>query len=85
MDLFAGFEPDELLTMDDFDSCIVGIVERYGQEPIVCYDRDKVLAELQAQGMDYEGALEFFEFNQLGSWVGDRTPCFITLNGTEQS
>jgi hypothetical protein len=28
-------------------------------------------------GASYEEAYEFFEFNQLGSWVGESTPCFI--------
>jgi hypothetical protein len=28
--------------------------------------------------MTSEEALEWFEFNQIGAWVGDSTPCFIT-------
>jgi hypothetical protein len=34
-DLFSGFDPDYLLVMDGYDDCIVGVVERFGQEPIV--------------------------------------------------
>lgn len=30
-------------------------------------------------GMSLEDAEEFFEFNVIGSWVGDGTPCFATL------
>ena len=45
-DLFAGFDPDELMVMDGYDDCIVGVVERFGQEPIVCYDKEKVLRRL---------------------------------------
>ncbi len=41
--------PDlELLFMDGFDDCIAGVMERFGQDPIVCYDKFKVLAKLQA-------------------------------------
>jgi hypothetical protein len=29
--------------------------------------------------MSHEEAEEFFEFNVIGSWVGDYTPCFATL------
>jgi hypothetical protein len=47
-------------------------------EPIVCYDKDKVLQRHRDDGMDYDEAIEFFEYNQLGAWVGDRTPCFIS-------
>lgn len=68
---------DGMLTMDGYDDCIVGICTRFGQEPIVAYDREKVIAKLMKDGMDREGAEEFFEFNQAGAWVGEQTPCFI--------
>jgi hypothetical protein len=29
-------------------------------------------------GMTYEEAEEFYEFNTLGSWVGDGTPAFLS-------
>ena len=35
-------EYDELCFMDGYDDCIAGIVTRFGQDPIVCYDREKV-------------------------------------------
>jgi len=28
--------------------------------------------------MTYDDAVEFFEFNILGSWVGDETPAFFS-------
>jgi len=28
-------------------------------------------------GMTYEEAVEYFEYNQMGAWVGERTPCFL--------
>lgn len=68
---------EELMTMDDYDDCIVGVVERFGQPYIVCYDKDKVLAKL-SRDMTYEEAVEFFEFNMVGAFVGETTPCFIT-------
>ncbi len=81
-DLFAGFDPEEhdLMVMDGYDDCIIGVVERYGQQPIVCYDKEKVLQRLQADGMDREEAEEFFYFNQIGAWMGDATPCFLSAN-----
>jgi len=63
--------------MDGFDDCIAGVVERIGQPPIICYDRDKVLNKLMSQDMDYEEAVEYFEYNQQGAWMGEGTPCFI--------
>jgi len=70
---------DEQTTlMDGYDDCIIGIVERFNQQPIVCYDKTKVLMKLHEGGLSPEEAMEYFEFNQLGAWVGDSTPCFIT-------
>jgi hypothetical protein len=77
--LFAEFNTDELLVMDGYDDCIVGIVERLGQDPIVCYDKKKILNNLKKDGMNEEEAEEFFYFNQLGAWMGNLTPCFVTL------
>ena len=35
--------------------------------------------------MDYDDAVEFFWFNTLGSWVGDKTPIFIkAMSGIEE-
>lgn len=71
---------DDMLVMDGFDDCIAGIVERCGQPPIVCYDREAVIEKLMKETRgSYEEAEEFFEFNQVGAWLGDSTPCFITL------
>lgn len=73
---------DDLLLMDGYDDCIVGVCTRFGQLPIVAYDRGKVIQRLMDDGMGYEEAEEFFEFNQIGAWMGDATPCFIErLNG----
>jgi len=68
-----------LLFMDGYDNCIVGIVERFGQPPIVCYNKTKILEMLVMDGCSHEEAEEYFEFNQLGASVGDSTPCFITF------
>ena len=63
--------------MDGFDDCISGVCRRSGQEDIVAYDYDKVIERNMGDGMTRDEAVEYFEFNQIGSWVGDGTPCFI--------
>jgi biotin synthase-related radical SAM superfamily protein len=70
---------EETMLMNGFDDCIVGIVERFNQPPIVCYDKTKVLQKLFEGGLEPEQAMEYFEFNQLGAWVGEKTPCFLTI------
>lgn len=71
---------DEMMMMDGYDDCIVGIVEQFGRPPIVCYDKDRVLKKLQKGGMSQEEAEEYWSFNQIGAWVGDHTPCFIKIS-----
>ena len=66
-----------LLLMDGYDDCICGICMRFGQPPIIAYDQDKVIEKLVKEGMTHEEAVEYFEFNQIGAWMGELTPCFI--------
>lgn len=81
--LFSGFDPEEhdLVLIDGFKDCIAGVMERHGQPPIVCYDRDKVIEKLMGRGMDLWEAEDHFGFNVFSSWVGEETPCFLTFNG----
>ena len=73
-------EPREI-----FDPAVVGWVERCGQDPIACYDYEKVIdAIIQANkgiDMNYDDAAEYFSFNVMGSWSGHRTPCFLFKTG----
>ena len=70
-------EYPELLTADGFDEAIVGVVERIGIQAI-CYDKDKVIEILMKQDdMLYEEAVEYFEFNIAGAYVGEHTPFFL--------
>lgn len=71
-------EDNELLTMDGFDDCIVGIGYRGGnQSTYVVYDTQKIINKLMKDGMSYHEAVEFHEFNQASAWVGDKTPGFV--------
>ena len=65
------------MKVDGFDDCIVGTVERFGAPDIICYDKNGIIMSLCGDGMSYEEAYEFFDFNIIGAWVGDTTPCFL--------
>ena len=70
-------EYPDLLKADGFDDAIIGVVERIGVQAI-CYDQEKVIDILiERDGMDYEEAIEYFEFNIAGAWVGESTPFFL--------
>lgn len=66
-----------MLRVDGFNDCIIGICMRAGQSDIIAYDKVKVLAKLESDGMDADDTLEWFTFNILGSHMGEETPCFI--------
>jgi hypothetical protein len=68
---------EEILMADGFDDAVIGYAQRCGQPALVVYDRDKCIEVLMKDGMTHEEAEEYFEFNVVGSWVGERTPLFL--------
>ena len=66
----------ELVLMDGFDDCILGIASRCGDEQFVIYDYAKVIARNMSDGMTEEEAIEYFNFNQECAYVGEYTPGF---------
>ena len=67
----------EKINMDGYEDCIIGNAERFGMEPVYCYDWDKVITQMVEFGMTEEEAVEYYEFNMLGAWVGEGTPVFL--------
>ena len=66
---------------DIMDDAIIGVATRAGGMEALAYDRGMVLIALMADGeMDYDEAVEFFEFNTASAWVGEGTPIFIDSN-----
>jgi hypothetical protein len=71
---------EEALLADGYEDALIGYVERFGQEPVALYDREKCIAILMKRDkMDFDGAVEFFEFNTLGAGVGENGPAFATV------
>jgi len=74
------FEGLLYLSEPEFDEAIVGVADRIGMPTVVVYDSSKVIDILcERDGMDREQATEFYEFNILGAYVGERTPMHMTL------
>jgi|TARA_R110000744_G_C19220101_1_gene547016 hypothetical protein len=70
---------EDALVMDGYDDCVIGILERCGTDHVVLYDKEKVIEKImeESPGGSYLEAVEYYEFNQLGGWHGDRTPGFL--------
>jgi hypothetical protein len=77
----AGIWDQDLLFMSEpeYDQAIIGVMERAGGSPVIAYDTQKIL-DILVRSMPMEDAQEFFEYNILGAYMGDRTPVYITKN-----
>jgi hypothetical protein len=69
----------DLLFCDGLDEALIGVCHRFGQEPVALYDRGKIIEILMRDSMTWEEAEEYFGYNVIGAWVGDRTPAFADL------
>ena len=68
--ILEWFPEEDILKADGFDEAIIGIETN---EMRLIYSVSKCL-EILCRDMDEEEAVEFFDFNVRGSYVGDKTP-----------
>jgi hypothetical protein len=66
-----------LLKLDGFDDCYLGVGESYGDNPALIYDYGKIIEQLKQDGMSDEEAKEYYDFNILGSYIGEKMPIFL--------
>lgn len=77
IEVIASLFP-ELITYDGLNDAIIG-VGTINQNLRVVYDEPLVIEMLQDQlGLEYLEAVEYFEFNISGMYVGQNTPLFFT-------
>ena len=69
-------EDENVLLADGFENAFVGIGRQFGK-PLAVYDRFECIEKLIADGMSYEEAEEYFQYNVEGSYVGESTPIFL--------
>ena len=74
-----------------YDVGFVGVGRRINQVPVAVYDRERCIDALAQEFAEdtntykdddvadpYTDAVEFWDFNTEGSWVGEQTPIIIT-------
>jgi len=71
-----GLKDAGLLYAEGFDDAILGIGQKFNDYSVV-YDYNKCIEILEKQGMTYEEAIEYFDFNVTGAYVGKNTPIFV--------
>jgi len=73
--------PDDMpLMADGFDDAVIGMCMK---TMVLIYDYEKVIEILMKDEMDRDEAEDFFSFNILGAYMGEKTPLFsIDLRNT---
>jgi hypothetical protein len=73
----AEANPDALL-LDGFEHACIGIARRVGQPALSVYERDACINILVLEhDLDLEEAVEHFDFNVAGGWLGEHTPIIM--------
>jgi hypothetical protein len=74
-----AYADEELLSADGFENAVIGVV--YDNKTSVfklVYSRTKCIQILmQRDGMSQEEAIEFFDFNVQGAYMGEKTPIYV--------
>lgn len=80
--LLQELEDHDCLIADGFDDALIGITE--GNNPVAVYDTDKCIQILMREDeMNEEDAVDFFYFNTVGAYVGEKTPIFLRMFDNE--
>lgn len=55
----------------------MGVGERFGGPPVAVLDVEKMLTQMEREGMTRDEAIEYFEYNILGAHVGEQNPVYL--------
>ena len=70
-------EDEKILLADGLESAFMGVGRQF-THPIAIYSYKKVIKILMRDHkMDREEAIEYFDYNIAGAFVGDQTPVFL--------
>lgn len=61
---------------EHFDKTIIGMTTINGL-PVVVYDKLAIIDSLCDDGLTYDEAIEYFDFNIDGAYLGEQTPIFV--------
>jgi hypothetical protein len=70
--IIEWYPEEDILKADGFDEAIIGVEDSLGC-PRLIYSVSKCI-QILCRDMNEEEAVEFFDFNVRGSYVGDKTP-----------
>lgn len=69
---------ESTLVMDGFDEAFIGFSRRINEPVLAVYSYEKLIKVcMERDGMDYEEAVEYVDFNVVSAWVGEQTPIIV--------
>ena len=71
--ILEHYQDQDLLKADGFDDAVIGVSEDFNSPPRLIYSVKKCI-EILMKEMSYEDAVEHFNFNVSGAYVGEQTP-----------
>lgn len=74
--IMDNYPDSEILIADGLEEAFMGVATQF-YTPIAIFDEEKCIDILVNQGMNTEEAIEYYEFNILGAYVGVNTPAFF--------
>ena len=67
-----------MIKADGFDDAVIGFTQKKGGNFVIVYDVSQMIATLKNRdGMTEEEAVEYFEYNIQGAYVGKGTPVYV--------
>lgn len=75
--IIESYPDEEFLKADGFDDAIIGVDEMTMR---LIYSVTKCIDILISEGLTDEEAIEFFDFNVGGAYVGEKTPIWCYDN-----
>lgn len=76
IDRLLGEANSKAIVFPDLQDALIGIVQQQYRS-LALYDYDKIVDIFMKDGMTYEEAVEFCEFNTVGTFAGEYTPIIV--------
>ena len=69
---------EQTLLMDGFDEAFIGFSQRINEPILAVYSYEEIVRVcMERDGMEYDEAVEYVDFNVVGAWVGEQTPIIV--------
>ena len=69
-------DDEKILLADGLENAFMGVGRQF-HHPVAIYSYKKVIKILMRSKMSHEEAVEYFDYNIAGAFVGDQTPVFL--------